>query len=54
VTVAVTPQGLLLDVAHQMARQLAEGSTIPAYAVAVWLALVNRARALLAPAEDPL
>jgi hypothetical protein len=52
VTVAVTPQGLLLDVADQMAHQLAEGGAIPAYAVAVWLALVTRARALLTPAED--
>jgi hypothetical protein len=49
ITVAATPQGLLLDVAEQMAHYLATGGTIPASAVAVWLALVTRTRALLPP-----
>src|SRR5262245_20547980 len=47
ITATVTPQELLLDVADQMARRLTEGGPVPAYAVAVWLALVNRARACL-------
>jgi hypothetical protein len=46
-TMAVTPQVLFLDVADQIAHQLLVSAAIPAYAVTVWLAMVNRARAFL-------